>query len=148
VLDEAALVVDGEQVALTPAHLLSGRRDPRELPFVGTGHRPHADHRVAVGGDLLDLEAGVGKGGPEALHHLALPLGPVRRAGDGVAVDELRGEGLVVDPGQVAVVEDLLDRTADPLHQYVLHGRRLTHQGSPVPLFHIGEQRNSGAAAR
>src|SRR6187455_12280 len=88
-------VRDGDEVALTPGDRLARPRYAEELALVGAGHRPDADHGVVVLGQVLDLEARVREGGPQALHELGLALGTRRSAGNGRVVDVVLGEQVV-----------------------------------------------------
>jgi len=73
-LDRAAAVVEAVQVTLAPIDLPARRGDPEQRALVGPRHGPDAEDRGTVVGQVPDLEVGVGKRLPEALHHQAVTL--------------------------------------------------------------------------
>src|SRR3954466_14342839 len=89
VFDRAAALVEAVHVALAPLDLPAGGPDPEEGALVGPRHRADADHRVAVAGQVLDLEVRVWKGLPEPFDHLTVPLRSARRSRQRVVVHEI-----------------------------------------------------------
>jgi hypothetical protein len=117
-LDRAAALVEAVQVTLAPLDLPASSGHPKQRALVGPRHRPDAEDRGTVAGQVPDLEVGVGKGLPKALHHQTVTLRATRRAWQGVAINELWRRDRV-DHVEVASVEGLLpERAYAPFEVY------------------------------
>jgi hypothetical protein len=103
-LEGLTVTADPDEVALFPLDLAVSGCQPHQLTFMRSFHRPYADHRVAVPGNVLDREMSVRKGVPQALHQLGLPLGPRRGSRQRSVVDVFVSEQML-EPCEVAVVE-------------------------------------------
>jgi hypothetical protein len=95
---------------------------------VGPRHRADADHRVAVAGQVLDLEVRVGEGLPKPLDHLTVTLGPGWRARQRVAVHE-PGRRNRIERGEPSPIECLLPDCAYARFDIAVHVHAATTWG-------------------